>query len=70
MRRIDQRFQPKSHLEFVNPGPLGGCGEPEETANGICFLTSDEVFYISSSELPIDGGVYAGSIGRTIPERE
>ena len=48
--------------------PLGRWGEPEEIANGICFLASDEASYITGSELLIDGGVTAGFKGNTIPE--
>ena len=47
--------------------PLGRWGEPEEIANGICFLASDEASYITGSELLIDGGVTAGFKGNTIP---
>ena len=47
--------------------PLGRWGEPEEVANGICFLASDEASYITGSELLIDGGVTAGFKGNTIP---
>ncbi len=50
--------------------PLGRWGEPEEIANGICFLASDEASYITGSELLIDGGVTAGFKGNTMPERE
>ena len=47
--------------------PLGRWGEPEEVANGICFLASDEASYITGAELLIDGGVTAGFKGNTIP---
>ncbi len=47
--------------------PLGRWGEPEEVANGICFLASDEASYITGSELLIDGGVTAGFIGNSTP---
>ena len=47
--------------------PLGRWGEPEEIANGICFLASDEASYITGSELLIDGGVTAGFKGNTMP---
>ena len=50
--------------------PLGRWGEPEEVANGICFLASDEASYITGSELLIDGGVTAGFKGNTIPDAE
>ena len=50
--------------------PLGRWGEPEEIANGVCFLASDEASYITGSELLIDGGVTAGFKGNTIPSGE
>ena len=48
--------------------PLGRWGEPEEVANGICFLASDEASYVTGSELLIDGGVTAGFKGNTMPD--
>ncbi len=50
--------------------PLGRWGEPEEVANGICFLASDEASYVTGSELLIDGGVTAGFKGNTIPDAD
>jgi NAD(P)-dependent dehydrogenase (short-subunit alcohol dehydrogenase family) len=36
--------------------PMGRMGRPEEIANGILFLASDESSYITGLELIIDGG--------------
>jgi NAD(P)-dependent dehydrogenase (short-subunit alcohol dehydrogenase family) len=36
--------------------PLGRLGKPEDVANGILFLASDESSYITGAELVIDGG--------------
>jgi len=37
--------------------PLDRMGTPEEVANGILFLASDEASYITATELLIDGGM-------------
>jgi NAD(P)-dependent dehydrogenase (short-subunit alcohol dehydrogenase family) len=39
--------------------PLGRVGEPEEVANAILFLASDEASYITGAELSVDGGFLA-----------
>ena len=37
--------------------PLDRLGKPEEVANGILFLASDEASFITATELVIDGGM-------------
>ena len=49
--------------------PLGRWGEPEEVADAICYLASNQASYITGSELLVDGGVTAGFKGNTIPKR-
>ena len=50
--RADQeRFQ-----VTVSRIPLGRYGEPEEVANGVLFLASEESSFMTGSELVIDGG--------------
>jgi dihydroxy-acid dehydratase len=39
--------------------PLGRLGEPEEVANAIAFLASDEASFITGAVLPVDGGYLA-----------
>ncbi|MGM8365730.1 SDR family NAD(P)-dependent oxidoreductase [Virgibacillus sp. W0181] len=39
--------------------PLGRLGQPEDVANAILFLASDEASYITGAELAIDGGYSA-----------
>ena len=36
--------------------PMGRVGQPEELANAIVFLASDEASYITGASLPVDGG--------------
>jgi NAD(P)-dependent dehydrogenase (short-subunit alcohol dehydrogenase family) len=38
--------------------PMDRMGTPEEIANGILFLASDESSYMTAAELVIDGGMY------------
>lgn len=39
--------------------PMGRAGRPEEIANGVVFLASDEASFVTGSELVIDGGYLA-----------
>jgi 3(or 17)beta-hydroxysteroid dehydrogenase len=41
--------------------PMGRLGQPEDVANAVLFLASDESKYITGIELVIDGGILAGS---------
>jgi NAD(P)-dependent dehydrogenase (short-subunit alcohol dehydrogenase family) len=44
--------------------PIGQAGQAEDVANGVLFLCSDASSHMTGSELVIDGGLTAGSVGR------
>lgn len=51
-----------NHDEFVKIGesvPWGRMGFPEEVANCVLFLASDESNYVTGTELVVDGGLMA-----------
>lgn len=43
----------------MNKQPLGRIGKPEEVANAVAFLASDEASFITGVDLPVDGGYLA-----------
>lgn len=43
----------------LGENPIGRMGEPEEIANGVLFLSSDEASFITGSMIVIDGGLTA-----------
>ena len=50
---------PTGLAEFGKLHPIGRVGEPDEIANGVLYLASDEAKFVTGSELVIDGGYTA-----------
>ena len=46
--------------------PLGRWGEPEDLANAVLFLASDDSSYINAVELMVDGGLTGAPFGAAI----
>jgi 3alpha(or 20beta)-hydroxysteroid dehydrogenase len=59
---IDTPMTAGMHPERFTGAPLGRCGQPEEIAQLVRFLASDEASYLSGAELAIDGGMLAGPL--------
>ena len=51
-----RRADPEAYAEMVSRIPLGRFGQPEEIANGVLYLASDESRWVTGSELVLDGG--------------
>ena len=47
---------PHSYAAFV---PMGRIGQPDEIANAVVWLLSDEARYVTGQTVPVDGGVCA-----------
>lgn len=50
---MDEKYQ----AEMLSRSDLGRKGTPEEVANVVCFLASDEATYITGQVIRVDGGM-------------
>jgi NAD(P)-dependent dehydrogenase (short-subunit alcohol dehydrogenase family) len=51
---------PERAARLTSMHPLGRLGQPEDIANAVVFLASDEAAWITGAAIPIDGGFSAG----------
>lgn len=62
MRQIESKVAPEAaeaaRSAYQDAVPMKRYGEPQEVANVIAFLLSDEASYVSSSSYTIDGALY------------
>ncbi|MFF7986092.1 SDR family oxidoreductase [Streptomyces sp. NPDC007901] len=48
-----------SMKQLVDATPLGRTGRPEEVADVVAFMLSDEASFLNGVDILVDGGVYA-----------
>ncbi len=55
----ERRADPELYRRSLSQIPLGRVAQPEDIANAVLYLASDESSFVTGSELVIDGGFSA-----------
>ena len=55
---MTRALPPGTAEAWVSQIPLGRLGVPEDVANTVCFLASDEAAYITGQVVAVNGGMY------------
>ncbi len=55
-RNAERRADPAIYNLMISRIPIGRYGRPEEIAQGVLYLASDDAAFVTGSELVIDGG--------------
>lgn len=53
---------PDVYNYMLGTHPIGRIGQPEEIANAVVWLSSDEASFVTGTAFPIDGGTLAGPV--------
>jgi NAD(P)-dependent dehydrogenase (short-subunit alcohol dehydrogenase family) len=60
VRRLPEEPGGREYIEEIERmHPMGRLGEPEEVAQAIAFLASDQASFVTGAILPVDGGYLA-----------
>ena len=62
--RLTTGFAGEPRAWFEGLTPLARFGRPEEVADAIAFLVSDDARYVTGASLPVDGGLSLGLVRR------
>jgi len=60
MLKRSMEVQPEFVQPFIDNHPMGRVATPEEVADAVVFLASDEARFITGVSLPVDGGYLSG----------
>ena len=68
-RRIGRRGRVRGARAAFDEIPLGRLGQPQDHANAVLFLVSDDASFITGIDLRVDGGTLAtwGTRSQTDP---